>query len=155
MSSTKRVDENLATAIHRTRDPRQAGEEKFSSGTVVKLCGSRNGCCQERRNLMNSEMLVPILLLLLPLPLVLSLLMSLVLLVLMSSHQIFINAILQQTLMSTMAACHHQKVLVWLMTQPPIRSISLTQVNMKSYKFPIGTIDILFVLLLVIHRLVM
>jgi hypothetical protein len=44
------------------------------------------------------------------------------------------------------------------MAYDSIRSISLTQVNIKSYKFPIGTIDILFVLLLaqsIIHRLVM
>jgi hypothetical protein len=57
----------------------------------------------------------------------LSLLMSLVLLVLMSSHQILINVILQQTPMA--AWLHHQKVLVWLMTQSPIRSISLTHAS--------------------------
>jgi hypothetical protein len=45
----------------------------------------------------------------------------------MSSHQIFINVILQQTLMT--AWLHHQKVLVWLMTQSPIRSISLTHAS--------------------------
>jgi hypothetical protein len=51
-----------------------------------------------------------------------------------------IRWIVSSLIMSTMAAwLHHQKVLVWLMTPSPIRSISLTQVNIESSKFPIGT----------------